>query len=170
MFHRLHIRSRWANLFFCGESTLMGTGTPAVTVSGLSAANAILKKRKLRPFAFSEGMKTFVRVLPKPFTPDQLFSEAPEAEKKIRLAARKCQNCEHPTCMMKTDLDIRGLLRRVVVGNFAGAARLLSVLPEDKKERSRILNEAQTNCIQTVKIKKPVEIVNVVEYVSSLRK
>jgi len=170
LFKRLHIRSRWANLFFCGESTVMGTGTPAVTVSGLSAANAILKKRKMRTFVFSEGMKTSVRVVPKPFTSDQLFSTAPEKEKKIRLAAMKCQNCEHPTCMMKTSVDIRGLMRRVVVGNFTGAGGLLSMLTEDKKERTRILTEAQTNCIQTVKIKKPVEIINIIEYVSSLNR
>ena len=40
MFRRLHTRTEWDNLYCCGESTVMGTGTPTVTTSGLSAANA----------------------------------------------------------------------------------------------------------------------------------
>ncbi|MDD5701396.1 MAG: NAD(P)/FAD-dependent oxidoreductase [Dehalococcoidales bacterium] len=44
MFKRLHTRTIWKNLFCCGESTIMGTGTPTVTTTGLSAANAVLKK------------------------------------------------------------------------------------------------------------------------------
>ena len=46
MFKRLHTRTKWDNLFCCGESTVMGTGTPTVTTSGIAAANAILKKYK----------------------------------------------------------------------------------------------------------------------------
>lgn len=44
MFKRLHTKSQWENLYNCGESTVMGTGTPTVTTPGISAANAVLKK------------------------------------------------------------------------------------------------------------------------------
>jgi len=44
MFNRLHVKSDWDCLFCCGESCTMGTGSPAVTVSGISAANAVLRK------------------------------------------------------------------------------------------------------------------------------
>ncbi|NCU27785.1 FAD-dependent oxidoreductase, partial [Candidatus Nomurabacteria bacterium] len=44
MFKRLKTRTEWDNIFCCGESTVMGTGTPTVTTSGLTAANVLLKK------------------------------------------------------------------------------------------------------------------------------
>ncbi|MCK7479101.1 MAG: hypothetical protein M0C28_18350 [Candidatus Moduliflexus flocculans] len=34
MFRRQHTADEWDNLFCCGESTVLGTGTPAVTTSG----------------------------------------------------------------------------------------------------------------------------------------
>jgi prolycopene isomerase len=43
LLNRPHARTRWPGLFLCGESTVMGTGAPAVTVSGISAANVILR-------------------------------------------------------------------------------------------------------------------------------
>lgn len=41
---RQHTRTRWKGLYCCGESTVMGTGTPTVTISGIAAANAVLKE------------------------------------------------------------------------------------------------------------------------------
>ena len=35
MFKRLRGRTEWDNLFCCGKSIVMGTGTPTVTTSGL---------------------------------------------------------------------------------------------------------------------------------------
>lgn len=165
MFRRLHTRTRWDNLFCCGESTVMGTGTPAVTVSGLSAANAVLKKRGLPLYRYSEGMKPYVRIVPHPFTADQLFQDRPVDERKIRLEAMKCENCEHPSCMNKTAVDIRGILRRVVVGNFTGARRLCTDLPGDVPERDPILLDCETNCIKTADPDGPVEIKKIISYV-----
>jgi prolycopene isomerase len=169
MFKRLHTRSRWDTLFCCGESTVLGTGTPAVTVSGLSAANAILKKRGLEPFVYREGMKEFVRIVPHPFKNGDLYADVPEPAKTIMLKAAKCQNCEHPTCMQNTTLDIRGILRRVTVGNFTGAKKLTTPISTDKKVRNKILTDSQAKCVQTARHKKPVAILDVIDYLQNLK-
>lgn len=72
---RLHIRTEWKNLLCCGESAVMGTGTPTVTTSGLSAANVILKRYGKKPFVYRKGMKNFVRTVPKPFTSSMLYAD-----------------------------------------------------------------------------------------------
>ncbi|MCX5775996.1 MAG: NAD(P)/FAD-dependent oxidoreductase, partial [Firmicutes bacterium] len=61
MFKRWHTRSEWDNLFYCGESTAMGTGTPTVTISGLTAANTILRKYGYEPFVYDKNQKNYVR-------------------------------------------------------------------------------------------------------------
>jgi hypothetical protein len=68
MFNRLHPRTEWDHLFCCGESPVMGTGPPPVTTSGISAANAVLKKLGKQPFMHDPSMKNVVMVLNKPFT------------------------------------------------------------------------------------------------------
>lgn len=169
MFRRLHTRSKWNNLFYCGESTVMGTGTPAVTVSGLSAANAVLKKKGLLPFIYEEGMTNYVNLVKHPFTNNDLYATVPEPRRSIMLKASKCQNCEKPTCMMKTALDIRGIMRRTSVGNFIGAKKLADSLTTDKKEAAKILEESQSKCILAAKRKKPVAIVDVVNFLRAMQ-
>jgi len=122
MFRRQHIRTKWDNLFCCGESTVMGTGTPTVTTSGLSAANAVLKKLGLEFYAYKPGMRDYVNIVEKPFTADRLFADYDESTRAVMKKAMQCRLCEHPTCSQKT--DIRGIMRRVSVGNFAGAKKL----------------------------------------------
>jgi prolycopene isomerase len=61
--HRLHIRTEWDNLYCCGESTVMGTGTPTVTTSGLSAANALCSKSWIGALCLSPGYADFVRTV-----------------------------------------------------------------------------------------------------------
>lgn len=123
MFKRLHTRTRWDNLFCCGESTVMGTGTPTVTTSGLTAANALLKKLGQPPYVFSKTMKNYVRIVPKPFTADRLFETDNEADRTVRHLAMRCRLCEHPSCTGGAGADIRGIMRRVCSGNFVGARK-----------------------------------------------
>jgi len=40
---RLRARSDWRNLYVCGDSTTMGEGVISTTVSGVSAANMVLR-------------------------------------------------------------------------------------------------------------------------------
>ena len=91
MFKRMHTKSQWESLYVCGESTVMGTGTPAVTVSGLSAANAILKKLKKAEFIYQAGMKNYVELVEHPFPKEKLYASYPESEKTVMLKAAKCQ-------------------------------------------------------------------------------
>ena len=161
MLKRLHTRSEWDNLFFCGESTVMGTGTPAVTVSGISAANAILKKSGLKLYDQSEGTKNMVRVIDRPATWNIIYDEySPEIQQVLRQAAR-CQFCEHPACMTNISLDIRGIMRRVTVGNLDGAGKLLSRGgPADL-----VLSEGR--CIQKDLTGQPVAIRDIINFLNN---
>ncbi|NCC49556.1 MAG: FAD-dependent oxidoreductase, partial [Clostridia bacterium] len=98
MFKRLHTRSDWPNLYCCGESTVMGTGTPTVTTSGLSVANVILQKTGRQPFVHEPDRPNVVRVLPHPVQHADLYSASPEPLRELFRLASRCQFCEHPTC------------------------------------------------------------------------
>ena len=158
MFRRLHTKSEWDSLYFCGESTVMGTGTPTVTTSGLSAANAILKKRGLAPFVYDKDQKNYVRQLPVPFTADQLYADEPEPARSIMQAAMRCRFCEHPSCCGKDGADIPGILRRVAVGNFTGARKCFLAHPADEKT----LRDYETSCIRTAEGGEGVAILRVI--------
>ena len=159
MFKRLHIRSEWDNLFFCGESTVMGTGTPTVTTSGLSAANAILMKLGLDKFVHREGIRDYVRVLKPPFWVDDLYSGYSAEDRDIMLKAGRCQFCEHPSCVNKEVADIRGIMRRVSVGNFFGARKLADMIIADS-------DNWEESCVENVRIGKPVAIREVLDYLA----
>lgn len=158
MFKRLHTRTEWENLFCCGESTVMGTGTPTVTTSGLSAANAILKKHGLEPFVYRNDTKNYVRQLPVPFTADQLYADEPGPRREIMRAAMRCRFCEHPSCRGESGADIPGILRRVAVGNFAGAVKRFYESPVEKD----CLTDCETRCIRAQEGGKAVEISRVI--------
>ena len=158
MFHRLHTRSDWDNLFYCGESTVMGTGTPTVTTSGLSAANAILKKRGLKPFVYDPEQKNYVRQLPVPFSADQLYANEPEPQRSILKAAMRCHFCEHPACCGRDGADIPGILRRVAVGNLEGAKKCFAAHPVDRAT----LAKYERDCIRASEGGSAVEISRVI--------
>ena len=158
MFQRMHIRSEWDTLFCCGESTVMGTGTPTVTISGLSAANAVLKKLDLPIYEFHENMPNFVNLVDRPVKASTLnLNESNEVRQLMKKAA-KCQFCEKPMCMTYTDLDIRGIMRRVSVGNIIGAKRIIDEFAKINPAcQSQLLN-SQDRCIQNTTLNQPVEI------------
>ncbi len=162
MFRRLHTRTEWSNFFCCGESTVMGTGTPTVTTSGLSAANALLKKLGKQPYVYKDGMKNYVRIADKPFTEDKLFDAYDEPARAIMRKAMRCRLCEHPLCTK--DRDIRGIMRRVAVGNFAGAKKCWIQDPAGIKS----LEKYEMNCICYAENGIPVEIREVIEYISEV--
>jgi prolycopene isomerase len=162
MFKRLHTRTGWDNLFCCGESTIMGTGTPSVTTTGLSAANTLLKKLGCAPYKYHDGLKNYVTVLKKPFLPEDLYREYPEEIRGIMLKAYRCQYCENPSCSEKTDLDIRGIMRRVSVGNFYGAGKIIN--NQDKTILLKTLPQCEERCVMNTTTKKPVEIVEIIKY------
>ncbi|MFP3897940.1 MAG: FAD-dependent oxidoreductase [Dehalococcoidia bacterium] len=167
MLRRLHTRSEWDNLFCCGESTVMGTGTPTVTTSGISAANAVLKKLNLEPFKYRPGMPNYVRMVARPFTADRLYEGYPEDKRAIMLEAYRCQYCEKPKCSANTDLDIRGIMRRVAVGNFAGAEKIARNLSHPEQLTGMSLAECEKRCVLNKDRRSPVAIQAVVGYLTA---
>ena len=127
MLKRLKAKSEINNLFNCGESTVMGTGTPAVTISGISVANLILRELGLEEFEYEKGMKNYVNIVTKPFKYEQIKIGENEYEDKLAKLALKCQFCEKPSCekVCKNNVPIRDINIRLAVGNFYGAKNLL---------------------------------------------
>jgi len=162
MFRRQHIRTDWDNLFCCGESTVMGTGTPTVTTSGLSAANALLKKLGMQPYVYRAGMKNYVRIVEKPFTADRLFEGCGERERAVMRMAMRCRFCEFPSCTRLKSTDVRGIMRRVAVGNFAGARKRWQLCPVDEAS----LAQFEANCICAREEGRAVEIRQVIAYLN----
>ena len=161
MFRRLHTKTEFANLYCCGESTVMGTGTPTVTTSGISAANAVLKKRGLREFVYEKDQKNFVRQLPLPFTKEQLYADAPEPLRGVFRAAMECRFCEHPSCCADTLVDIPGIMRRVAVGNIVGARKCYLAHPA----QAGALPLFETRCVRALEGYSSVEISHIIEAV-----
>lgn len=164
MFKRLHTRTEWDNLFCCGESTVMGTGTPTVTTSGLTAANALLKKLGQEPFVFHEGMKNFVRFVDKPFTADRLYEAYDEKERRVMREAMRCRMCEHPTCTGGNSTDIRGIMRHVAVGNFIGAKKCWTKSPMEPSK----LEKFESRCICALEKGDAVKIRDVVAFIEEV--
>ncbi len=159
MFRRLHIRTEWENLYCCGESTTMGTGSPAVTVSGISAANAILKKAAKQQFFYKPGMRNYVNFMDKPVTFEKIYSTFPSDKREIMQLSSKCLFCENPVCSKELLLDIRGIIRRAATGNFKGS---LKIIERFKQVGSSIsdsaLQKAEKNCVRNNTASEPVEI------------
>ena len=124
LMRRPHARTRWKGLYLAGESTVMGTGTPAVTVSGISAADVALRDRGMAEFRWQPGQRNSVTVLDGPVGRRPAAVEAPAT-------ASLCGWCENDTCRSACPyrLDIRGILRRMEMGNLPGASRLLAGSP-----------------------------------------
>ncbi len=160
LFRRLHTRTQWDNLFCCGESTVMGTGTPTVTTSGLSAANALLKKLGKETYVYRKDGGNYVHIVDKPFTADRLYDGYDEAARTVMRKAMRCRLCEHPTCT--ADHDFRGIMRRVAVGNFAGAKKCWLQNPVDLD----VLRKYEASCICAADNSAAVEIRDVIEYVT----
>lgn len=163
MFKRLHIRTEWKNLYCCGESTVMGTGTPTVTTSGLSAANAVLRKRGLEPFVYQADRKNVVRVLaPKPRRED-VYPQLDPGQRTLMELAGACQFCEKPRCVDRAVLDVPAVLRRVAVGNFVGARKAVRAIPDDA-----LLEGAEAHCIENGRIGKSVPIRQILRQLSEM--
>jgi len=162
MLLRQPIRTRWDNLFVCGDSTTMGTGTPTVTTSGIAAANAILNKLQLEPYIWNKNMKNYVTVLHPPVNADWLKTHYPEQTAKLMAQAAKCYYCENPSCCKKELLDIPGIMRRVTCGNLVGATKEL-------QKATVVLNdlfykECEANCIQHNCKNGAVDIKGIIKY------
>jgi prolycopene isomerase len=107
-------------LFMCGESTVMGTGTPAVTISGISAADLILREEGLPEYRNRPSARQYVRVIPR-------GQEGNRPSEEAFRASTLCQWCETSPCrkVCPAGIDIMGIMRRLEAGNALGAAKAL---------------------------------------------
>ncbi len=127
MMKRLHARSEWKNLYSCGDSTVMGIGIPATTVSGVGAANVVLRDLGLEEYAPRSFAREYIRyVKGNPWTPAPDPSEL-ITEDSARRIAKECQHCENPSCQdaCPARIETSYFARRIEAGNFEGAARVL---------------------------------------------
>lgn len=132
MLMRQSIRTRWKGLYCCGDSTTMGTGTPTVTTSGIAAANAVLKKRGMKPYVWEADMRNYVHVLRSPVKNDWMYQFYPQQKAEIMELAGRCLYCETLVSCDKKVLDLTGIIRRTACGNFTGAKRLMEKGLENK--------------------------------------
>ena len=127
MLHRLHARSEWKNLYFCGDSTVMATGAPATVVSGVGAANMVLRDLHKNEYDSHKFAAQFIHFVELPYTRRNLTPGEKITHENAWLAAGECQWCEEPACVKgcPAGIDIPGYLRRMEAGNYEGAARLI---------------------------------------------
>ena len=161
MLLRQPIRTRFDNLYVCGESTTMGTGTPTVTTSGIAAANAILEKKGRPTYVWEPSRKNYVHILKPPVEKDWMHSYYNESAIRLMTTANKCLFCEHPSCCPKQTLDIPGIMRRVACGNFIGAKKVLEKF--DGEMNTDFVAECERNCIQRMNVDNGVLIWQVIE-------
>ena len=149
MLKRLNCKSEIDRLFNCGESTVMGTGTPAVTVSGISAANLILRELGKEEYEYRDGMKNYVRIVNKPYKPTDIKIGNDNKSNELAKKALKCQFCEFPVCEKgcKHSVPIRDINRRVAVGNLYGAKKLINNFIENPC-KSCENKECENRCIR----------------------
>jgi prolycopene isomerase len=127
MLKRLHARSEWKNLYVCGDSTVMATGAPATVVSGVGAANRVLRDLRKPEYDARHFPRSFVKFAEIPFRRPTVSADEAITPENAPLAAAQCQGCQHPACVADcpAQIDIPGVLRRMEAGNFTGAAREL---------------------------------------------
>lgn len=128
MLKRQHTKTDIRGLYCCGEGTVMGTGTPAVTVSGIAAANLALREQHLPEYTEEDGTTNYVKVVA-PHTSEATLQISPNPElHQLGMSARNCQFCESPACSnaCPAKIPISQITRRLAVGNLVGAKKQLS--------------------------------------------
>ena len=95
---------------------------------------------------------------PCPLPKSKLYADEPEPMQSVLREAMRCRFCEHPSCCGNSGADIPGILRRVAVGNIAGAAKCYRAHPVDNST----LKEYEKQCIRSLEGGEPVEISRVI--------
>ena len=73
-------------------------------------------------------------------------------------SAMRCHFCEHPACCGRDGADIPGILRRVAVGNIAGAKKCFAAHPVEEAT----LVKSEADCIRIGEGGSAVEISRVI--------
>ena len=127
LFKRLTAKGEVPGLYCVGDSTVMGEGVVSVTASAVGAVNVLLADRGLEPYMPRPVERDYIKyVQGRPRIPMPARGEA-LTDATARRAAVACQWCEVAACSeaCPAGVDVRGFLRRIEGGNFAGAARTI---------------------------------------------
>ncbi len=125
LMNRLRAKSDWKNLYLCGDSTTMGEGVISTTVSGVSAANMVLRDLGLPEYLPRDFPRKYINYVEgQAWTPSP-DPEAPVSAKSAARFAKDCQLCEKPECTKTcpAGIDVLNYMRRIEAGNYIGAAR-----------------------------------------------
>ena len=125
LMNRLNAKTDWKNLYACGDSTTMGMGLPAVTVSGFAVANVILRELNKETYKDNVEDKYVTSISSnEKYEIPKTMEYNPEIARKI---ARLCQHCQDAPCMAAcpAHIDIPNFMRRIEAGNFNGAAKAI---------------------------------------------
>ena len=122
---RLAARSDWKRLYCVGDSTSQGIGVVSVTVSAISAVNAILQDLAMEEYVpLKKYPKSFVHFVPKPIIErnNNLMNSSD-----YELNSSTLPKCFSPRCKRSySDSSENGHISRLVeAGNFIGAAEAL---------------------------------------------
>ncbi|MGC9124761.1 MAG: FAD-dependent oxidoreductase, partial [Caldisericaceae bacterium] len=156
---RPHATTFLDNLFMCGESTVMGTGTPAVVISGISAADVILRKEHMDEYRYATN-KEFVKRIEK--------VAEPYPRTNLQKLADLCQWCENDTCRTACpyEVDVRGILRRLYVENVYGAKKLLKSDEEGTLTCLKCAKQCESSCQRKVILNESVPIQTILKNLS----
>jgi len=126
---RLRAKSEWKNLYVCGDSTTMGEGVISTTVSGVSAANMVLRDLGLPEYLPRSFPRKYINYVEgRAWTPPP-DPQAPVTRESAARLAKECQLCEKPECtqICPAGIDVLNYMRRIEAGNLVGAARSIRV-------------------------------------------
>lgn len=153
---RPHAQTSIENLFMCGESTVMGTGTPAVVVSGISAADIILRKEGLPELRYDAKLNYVKRI-------EKVTEPYPKSE--LQKLSSLCEWCEVDSCRISCpySIDVRGILRRLYVENKLGAKKLLKEDSSGKFSCLKCEKQCEKACKRNIIFGEPVPIFNILE-------
>lgn len=128
MLKRQHTKTKIKGLYCCGEGTVMGTGTPAVTVSGIAASNLCLREEGLKEYGFEDATTNYVTIVSPPYPNEELLIHSDTDINALGHLARTCQFCESPCCVQAcpVNIPICDITRRLAAGNVVGAKKQLS--------------------------------------------
>ena len=104
----------------------MATGRPATVVSGVGAANRVLRDLRKPEYDARHFPRSFVKFAEIPFRRPTISADEAITPENAPLAAAQCQGCQHPACVADcpAQIDIPGVLRRMEAGNFTGTERM----------------------------------------------
>ncbi|TFG25207.1 MAG: hypothetical protein EU533_01345 [Promethearchaeota archaeon] len=169
--NRLHAKTEWKNLYACGDSTTMGMGLPAVTVSGFAVANILLREFHKEIYKENPILKDQVSSIKskKSYLIPDLKNVTLE---NVKLIARLCQHCQDAPCMANCParIDIPNFIRRIEAGNFIGATRIIRETNPLSEICGTICSPdrlCQKHCYRNTFAKEPVPIQSLHKWISS---